>query len=402
MTFINRNATGATTSPCVPVVVIVFLMLTGCVHSTVKKEQSASTRSSDNKIDAAQPTGQPEQKEPEALGVIGGSSADKKVEQNISPKKQESINYRGNDDQIKQFYAEYETSVDKLGFLLAHVDAPQDKILAQVASLLGRFDDPKSIAALKLLEQHGAREDSGVSVAQKAQESLQWLAAAPDLGKIQPSTSAADLEKLIIKYRDNDVAHKYIYTAMKQTYENDPAKYIPLFIEYYASAYYASAFQTIELAKKYPDITDKGLDKCLDGTNASNVGSCMVLVGKLGNSKYLDKISDIAFFNKGNIDYKKPQVAYNVRDQALTAYSYIGAKSLPYLEKILYSQNEDENPGVISTIAARYETYGANESLGILLKYQKYCESQQICSQKIIDSLNRAIKIIEAGNTRRR
>lgn len=376
-------------------------VVVGCAHQAVKSDQPApqsaalkSTAPQAKALIQAKP--KPQQAAPQGIagaqvkdetpmGTVGGkgpviNNATLEAGPQIGKK-----DYAGTDAGVKEFKADYEKTDDKLAFLLAHVHEPHDLILAQVAGLLGRFDDPKSIAALKKLEQQGGREDLGVSVAQNAQSSLQRLAAAPDLKNIQPDMPATDLEALIIKYGNNDVAHGYIYTAMKQEVDKDPAKYVPLFIEYYADAPL-----TAELTKKYPDIADKGLETCFSDTNASIVRSCIGLAGNLHDPKYLSQIYKVSYEEKGNIDYSIQSNSAQVRDMALDSFSW-NVKAMPYLEKILYGTFNQDKSAAVSLI----KTYNTPDSLIMLKKFKAYYVNTLGQDKDLIDQLNRAIYALE-------
>ncbi len=177
--------------------------------------------------------------------------------------------YQAEKERIAQFKTDYAKANDKLGFLLANVDSPHDEILLEVARRLVEFDDPRSIAALKKLQKHEPRKELGESVSTTARYGLEWFAAAPDLKKLKPGMSPAKLEALVKKYAwGYDVAHGAIYTFMKGEYEKDPKTYVPLIVEFYADSPLAR-----ELAKKYPDLEDKGLETCLQSTEVKVIGN---------------------------------------------------------------------------------------------------------------------------------
>ncbi len=301
-----------------------------------------------------------------------GQAAEKKATSTVgepeTPGQREYREQQRINEKVKQFKADYEKATDKLAFLLSNAEDQDDEILIEVAFRLARFDDPRSIETLKKLEEHRPRKDLARNVLETARRSLEWLAVAPDMKKLKPGIRSVELEALAKKYAtNNDTAHGFIYSFLKQEYEKDPETYVPLLVEYYA---YTPLAQ--ELAKKYPDLVDKGLEKCFKGSNASIVRSCIELAGSLHTPKYLARIYEVAYAEKGNIDYAVPVNSAMLRDMALSVYSLRGVEALPYLEKILYSKFDSDKSAVISRIGFDK----TKEGLNILKRFKEFCATK--------------------------
>ena len=366
----------------------VVVVSTGCTQQIVKHEKSAINQTAGQK-EAKYAVVPPARKPNESPGIAGGTGQGKKDGSDTAALKKKYRIIGPLTPEVIQFYANFDKAEDKLGFLLANADTDSDAIAAKVAGLLGNFDDPRSIEALKKLREYQVHsEDAYESVAQNARVSLQWIEAKHDLKKLAPDMSADELDGLAKKYATgNDTAHKVIFDFIQDNYNKNPDKYVPILIKYYAHTSFA-----VEVAKQYPELADKGLDECLSGTNASTVAHCVQLIGQTGKAQYSQRICDMAFFNKGNINYQNDNDIGQLQSEAFFAYYYLGSRTIPYLEKILYSKYLNSR----SRIVGRMEFYNTPESIAVLKRFQKYCQEPNVCSETIRNEVAGALNRLGA------
>lgn len=361
--------------------IISLLLVTGCMHTTVKPEQPKSGQAAEKKT-IFPATVTPEHQKNESLGVIGGTGAQKSTGLPETTVRSENKEEQLIKEIVKQFRSDYGKTDDKLGFLLAHIDSLHDEILIEVARRLVEFDDPRSIAALEKLEKHQQRKEISGSVAQIAGEGLEYFAAAPDLKKLKPGMPPVELEAIVKKYAtNNNTAHKVIYSFMRKEYEANPVTYVPLFVEYYADASLAR-----ELAKKYPDLGDKGLAKCLRSTEVSVVSSCVGLIAGLKKFEYLDQIQAVSFRKKGNFDYTERNWS-QIKSRAFNAYWFMGELSIKQLEQVLYVGTANEKRSAVNYLG----NIKSKASLQVLKEYRKSNTNDKVFGQDLLKQLDSVI-----------
>ncbi len=256
------------------------------------------------------------------------------------------------EDRIK--YLDFEQGLkeasDKMAFLHDQADSDSDWVLLGLAVQLGKLDDPRSIAILKKIEKHKAKniwdEDDGYlyefSPAREAEMSLAKIEARATLkGLDSEGTPLSEKERLVRQYAMvnkpafREKIQKFLWDIVAQK----PEFAVPLMVEFEAQ-YMASEKMILD---QYPHLIDEGLDRCLESSNDSQVAACIVFVNEANIEKYFGKIFDMVFNEKGNLDYSGIKPNKYSRYQAMNIFGVHKYASISYLEKLLYVSDKYSN-----------------------------------------------------------
>ncbi len=223
----------------------------------------------------------------------------------------------------------------------------------RIARKLRQFDDCRAEDALRELIRENACEDLGegdiLCVQWGAEASLQEVTSKKDLKKLTPGTSMDDLLKLVKKYgphpHKNEFASHQVMNYLIDQADSRPEVYVPLLIQYFTRCH-----EVIPIARRYPEATDIGLERCFSSSDPGTVWAGISLARSLDKKQFLARVFAVAFAGKGNIDYSQEAEVDAIRTMALGFFRMYEADALPYYRAILFGDYGKEKEYVISGI----------------------------------------------------
>lgn len=201
---------------------------------------------------------------------------------------------------------------------------------------LRKYDDCRAEDALRMLSKENICEERGEGdvfcVKWAADSALQEAQAKADLKKLNPGTPIKEQLKIIRKYTKqpykNDFAVNAIAHYLDQESSNRPQTFLPLLVELFPQRP-----GTEELARRYPEPTDKGLEKLFSSADSNQVWWGITLARYLKKTVFLERIYNIAFAGKGHIDYADQAKAASIQTAAKNYFRALKPESLPYIKR---------------------------------------------------------------------
>ena len=267
----------------------------------------------------------------------------------------------------------------------------------RIARKLRKYDDCRAEDALRRLIRENACEEWGegdiICVKWAAKKSLQKIGAAKDLKKLVSKTPLDEQLKIIRKYTKrpykNDLAFHKIKKYLVQQSLVKPEFFVPLLVELFPRHR-----QTEKIARLYPGPAGRGLAKSLAASDPYQVWWGINLARYLGRSKFLPRVHDVAFREKGTIDYTNKAEVREIQTAAIGFYRAFEQQALPYYRDVLYSDFAKGREYVISGI----KDLRNPELLAMLKEYFAYLQEGDKSENKLLQQrLKKKIAFMEAA-----
>ncbi|MFW8600400.1 M14 family zinc carboxypeptidase [Desulfobacterota bacterium M19] len=201
---------------------------------------------------------------------------------------------------------------------------------------LRKYDDCRAEDALRMLSKENICEERGEGdvfcVKWAADSALQEAKARADLKKLAPGTPVKEQLKIIRKYTKqpykNDFAVNAIAHYLDKESSSRPQTFLPLLVELFPQRP-----ETEDLARRYPEPADKGLKKLLSATDINQVWWGITLARYLRKTVFMERIYNISFAGKGNIDYTDKSKTASIQTAAKNYFRALRPESLPYIKR---------------------------------------------------------------------
>ncbi|GEM_PF-2208567 len=241
----------------------------------------------------------------------------------------------------------------------------------RIARRLRKFDDCRAEDALRELIRENACEDLGEGdifcVRWGAEASLQEVSSKKDLKKLSAGPPTDELLKLVKKYgphpHKNEFASHEVMNYLIEQADSRPTIYVPMLIEYFTRCH-----EVLPIARQYPAATDIGLKRCFASHNPATVWAGISLARSLAKKQFLGRVFDVAFADRGNIDYSRQAEVDVIRTMALGFFRMFEKDALPYYRAILYGDYGREKEYIISGIRNPHNP----DLLALLKDYDRY------------------------------
>ncbi|VAW38914.1 hypothetical protein MNBD_DELTA03-386 [hydrothermal vent metagenome] len=206
---------------------------------------------------------------------------------------------------------------------------------------LRKYDDCRAEDALRMLSKENICEERGEGdvfcVKWAADSALQEAKARADLKKLTPGTAIKEQLKIIRKYTKqpyiNDFALNKIAAYLEKEAAGRPQIFIPLLVELFPHMP-----ETEKLARRYPKPADKGLKKLLTSADQNQLWWGITLARYLKKTSFMQQIYNIAFAQKGHIDYTNQPAIDSIQTAAKNYLRALQPESLPYIKRITGSK----------------------------------------------------------------
>ncbi len=278
---------------------------------------------------------------------------------------------------------------------MGHVSAVRRKF--QIATKLRQYDGPEAVQILRDLIKENACENRGeddiLCVKWAAEASLQEIDAKSDLQKLTTALPFAEKEKIIQKYTKepykNDFAVHVIKNYLTQQTAKQPDFAVPLLVELFTRHP-----QTEIIARQYPQQANKGLKQCFSSSNPGRVWWAINLARYLGKAALLEPVHNIAFKQKGNIDYANQAEVEEIQTMAIGFFRAFEQHALPYYRSVLYGDFAKGKEYVVNGI----RNLGNPDLLALLKEYASFLAQNQNTGEPLLAArLKEKIAMMEAA-----
>lgn len=226
---------------------------------------------------------------------------------------------------------DYQGAPDKVAFLVAHAESPQEWVLAWVARELGNHEDPRVLPVLQKLRTHKQKySELTNSVSGEARRSIERLQASPDMRRLQGKEPLSVRLRIARQYAAgvNDYARRAVLKFLLGEAAKNPDEVVPLLVEFYAGKK-----QSRTMILRHPKIARKALPKGLRSPNTSVMAACAGLVAEL---EAQDCLPQLALFLCAD---RETGVEARIILASRMAFMKLGNTAVPHLERVLYSGN---------------------------------------------------------------
>jgi len=262
----------------------------------------------------------------------------------------------------------YRNAGDKLAFLLKHAGSENESMLVWVATELGNFDDPRSIAALRKLLAHEQRDRLIPAVAARARWSLERISAADVLGAItakdKPLAQKLPLIREAAAKPKNEYARDQILVFLCKHVDEAPADVVPLLVEFFAydkrARHHAVKHRKVALTAIV-----KGLRNPEPFVAEPFVAAgAAKLAGQLKAAEASGQLASFLYADRAKLEGTR------VWAEAMTALAELGDSAVPALENVLYSRNRLARLDAINVLGR----IGSERAAQALVSFKGYLE----------------------------
>ncbi len=224
---------------------------------------------------------------------------------------------------------------------------------ARIIKKLRKYDDCRAEDALRKLSKEDVCEDRGEGdvfcLQWVAKTSLEEMEAKADLKKLTPDTPFADQKKIIEKYTTrpykNDFALQQVKRYLAKQASEKPNLFLPIM-----TRYFPDDPRIVDLLQKYPHMANQCLQECLSSPDSTLVWWGINLARILENADFLQRTAEVAFEEKGNIDYSDKAALEELRVMAIGYFRDFEPRAIPYYKMVLFSDFDRGKEYIISGI----------------------------------------------------